>query len=55
MLKNALKFTRKGHIEIITAYDKATEMLEIHVADIGSGIKRDDIDKSSQCLEIFHA
>lgn len=45
LVKNALKFTIQGHIKVIAAYDIATKMLKIHVADSGAGIRREDIDK----------
>ena len=45
MVKNALKFTIKGSIRIIVAYDTANEILEVHVVDTGKGIKEEDFSK----------
>ena len=38
MVKNALKFTKRGFVKIIASYDKQAEMLLIHVVDDGKGI-----------------
>ena len=45
MVKNALKFTIKGSIRIIVAYDTANEILEVHIVDTGKGIKEEDFSK----------
>ena len=42
-MKNALKFTRKGFVKIIAAYDENKEMLEVHVLDNGKGIKPEEM------------
>ena len=38
LTKNALKFTRRGSIKIIAAYDYDVKMLFVQVADTGIGI-----------------
>ena len=38
LVKNALKFTKKGHIKLIAAYDELTQMLKVHIIDNGKGI-----------------
>ena len=45
MVKNALKFTKRGFVKIIASYDKQAEMLLIHVVDDGKGINQTDVDK----------
>jgi len=45
LVKNALKFTRGGSIKIIASYDVVTEMLKVHIADSGKGIKREEFAK----------
>lgn len=45
MVKNALKFTQQGSIEIITSYDTQTGSLVVHVADTGAGIAAEDISR----------
>lgn len=44
-MKNALKFTKKGFIKIIVAYDEPANMLKVHIIDNGLGIKPNDIKK----------
>ena len=39
LVKNALKFTRRGKIKIIAAYDQEAALLKIHILDSGKGIK----------------
>ena len=43
LVKNALKFTKKGSIRIVTAYDEVSEMLKVRVVDTGKGIKEDEM------------
>ena len=38
LVKNALKFTKKGWIKIVASYDKETELLKVRVYDSGKGI-----------------
>ena len=45
MVKNALKFTRRGCVKIIASYDDVTEMLKVHIADNGKGIKKAEFGK----------
>ena len=45
LVKNALKFTIKGTIRIIVAYDNSNEILKVHVVDTGKGIKEEDFGK----------
>ena len=45
LVKNALKFTSCGSIEIISAYDHALKCLTVHVKDTGAGIEPEDIPK----------
>lgn len=39
LVKNAIKFTKKGWIKIIATYDQEAELLKVHVSDNGKGIK----------------
>ena len=43
LIKNAFKFTRRGHIKIVAAYDEIEQMLHCHVIDSGKGIKEDEM------------
>ena len=43
LVKNALKFTKDGNIEIVATYDKQTEMLKVHIIDDGKGITDDEM------------
>ena len=43
LVKNAIKFTKKGSIEIKASYNKILQSIVIHVKDSGVGIKREDI------------
>ena len=45
LVKNALKFTRKGTIEIMSSYDAEQHMLQVQVRDSGSGIAPEDVGK----------
>ena len=44
LVKNAFKFTKRGKIRIIAAYDELNEMLTVHVVDTGKGIKDEEMD-----------
>ena len=43
LTKNAFKFTIRGSIRIIVAYDCAENMLHFHVVDTGKGIKPGEV------------
>lgn len=45
LVKNALKFTRKGVIRVIASYDEDCHLFKVHIVDNGKGIKADDMDK----------
>ena len=45
LVKNALKFCRRGLIHIIMAYDQAEQMLKVLVIDTGKGISAEDLDR----------
>ena len=45
LVKNAKKFTPKGKIDIIAAYDYEEECLHVHVKDTGRGIASEDLEK----------
>ena len=45
MVKNALKFTSKGSIEIVTEYRADLSLLIVHVIDTGAGIEAEDFPK----------
>ena len=45
LVKNALKFTRKGTITVKASYNAHTSYLIVHVCDSGSGIAREEIPK----------
>ena len=45
LTKNALKFTRKGRITLIIAYDYVHEQLQVHVQDTGKGIAKEELNK----------
>lgn len=45
MVKNALKFTLRGKIEIRVWYDSAKQNLIVHVEDSGIGIEAEDLTK----------
>ena len=38
LVKNALKFTRIGHVRILAGYDSKKGSLIVHVADSGKGV-----------------
>ena len=39
MCKNALKFTMRGYVKILTTYDSNANLIKVHVADTGKGIR----------------
>ena len=43
LIKNALKFTKNGLIEVVADYDKSKSMLRVKVIDTGVGIAEDEI------------
>jgi len=45
LIKNALKFSLKGTVRIIAAYDKEQQMLKVHVHDNGKGIRKEEMSK----------
>ena len=45
MVKNALKFTSEGSIEIRTEYRDDLSLLVVHVVDTGAGIEEEDFPK----------
>ena len=45
LIKNALKFTRRGSIKVFTAYDKVKQELQVHVVDTGRGITETEMAK----------
>ena len=45
LVKNAIKFTSKGSIEIKTSYDVTNQLLIVHVEDTGVGIASADLSK----------
>ena len=45
LVKNALKFTLKGSIDIEACYDIETGSLVVHVRDTGTGIAQEDFEK----------
>ena len=45
LIKNALKFTCEGSIEIKTEYREDLSLLVVHVIDTGAGIIREDFPK----------
>lgn len=45
LVKNALKFTIRGMIKIVMAYDETDGKLFVHVADNGKGIGKNEIPK----------
>ena len=42
LVKNALKFTKKGAIQVLCAFNRAKQELEVHVVDSGKGISEDE-------------
>ena len=45
LVKNALKFTKKGYIKILACYDSTNNQLKVHVKDSGKGISAEDTNK----------
>lgn len=43
LVKNALKFTVKGFVKIVVAYNKDADMLEVHIIDNGKGIREEEM------------
>ena len=43
LLKNAIKFTHEGTVQIVLNYDKHLEILNLQVIDSGEGIARESI------------
>ena len=43
LVKNAIKFTKKGEIQIKTCYDREKKLLIIHVLDTGIGITAEEM------------
>jgi signal transduction histidine kinase len=38
LVKNALKFTKRGYIKVLVAFNNPSGLLEVHVVDSGKGI-----------------
>ena len=45
MVKNAIKFTKKGFIKIRVSYEWPQSLLVVHVTDSGAGIAKRDYKK----------
>lgn len=45
LVKNALKFTWQGKIEIFATYDQTDQNLTVQVKDTGMGIAAEDVSK----------
>jgi len=45
LTKNALKFSLRGTVRIIAAYDKEQQKLRVHVHDNGKGIRKEEMSK----------
>ena len=45
LIKNAIKFTTKGTIEVKASYRKPEGLLLVHIKDTGSGIRKEEIPK----------
>ena len=43
LIKNAIKFTQKGEVEIKACYNREKGLLIIHVRDTGIGIAAEEI------------
>ena len=43
LVRNAIKFTKKGSIEIKASYSRILQSIVIHVKDSGVGIKSEDL------------
>ena len=44
LVKNALKFTQGGKVQILMTHDQGEELLKVHIVDNGKGIKEEDMD-----------
>ena len=45
LIKNALKFTSSGFIQIFSSFDYIEQKLIVHVRDSGKGIEPADLEK----------
>lgn len=45
LLKNAIKFTKRGHIKLSASFDSIRQRLIVHVSDTGVGIAEQDFCK----------
>ena len=45
LVKNALKFTRRGYIRILAGFDERHALLKVQVCDSGCGIAKEEIPK----------
>ena len=43
LLKNAIKFTRRGMVRIFASFDDVNDLLTVHIIDTGKGIKAEEI------------
>ena len=43
LVKNAIKFTKKGEIQIKACYNREKRLLIVHVQDTGIGIAAEDV------------
>lgn len=43
LVKNALKFTKRGYIRILVGYDETRELLKVQVCDSGAGVALEEI------------
>ena len=54
LIKNALKFTTLGQIDIKMSYSKEEKLLIVHVKDTGVGIAKEDLPKLFQKFGKLH-
>ena len=45
LIKNAVKFTKEGHVKFIVDFDAEKQILLFQVEDTGIGIPKEDLDK----------
>ena len=45
LIRNAFKFTHKGHIKVLACYNEDSETLTVEVQDTGLGIAAEDFDR----------
>ena len=45
IVKNALKFTKEGHIQIHSSYNYVEQILIVHIRDSGCGIAPENLPK----------